>query len=108
MTDATRLAEDKALRDAARGLLDHDIARVKTALAERSIPARAMARATDGAADVLEQVAEAAGQHKGAIAATVGAVALWLARHPLLALLDDREPGETNETDPEEMTDEQL
>ena len=107
MTDATRLAEDKALRDAARGLLDHDIVRVKAALAERSIPARAMARATDGAADVLEQVAEAAAQHKGAIAAAVGAVALWLARHPLLAMLDDRDPDETSSTDCEDMTDEQ-
>lgn len=108
MTDAARLAEDKALRDAARGLLDHDIVRVKAALAERSLPARAMARATDGAADVFEQVAEAAGRHKGAVAATVGAAALWLARHPLLALLDDQDPYDLSSTDPEEMTDEHL
>lgn len=107
MTDATRLSEDKALRDAARGLIDHDIARVKAALAERSLPARAMDRATDGAADVLEQVAEAASRHKGAIAAAVGAVALWLARHPLLAMLDDRDPEESSSPHPEDMTDEQ-
>lgn len=107
MSDAARLAEDKALRDAARGLIEHDIARVKAALAERSLPARAMDRATDGAAEVLEQVAEAASRHKGAIAAAVGAVALWLARHPLLALLDDRDPEDPPSPDSEDPTHEQ-
>lgn len=107
MSDAARLAEDKALRDAARGLIDQDIARVKAALAERSLPARAMDRAADGAAEVLEQVAVAASRHKGAIAATVGAVALWLARHPLLALLDDRDPKDPPSPDSEDPTHEQ-
>lgn len=107
MSDPVRLAEDKALRDAARGLLDSDIARVKAALAERSIPARAMDRATDGAVDVLEQVSEAAARHKGVIAAAIGALALWLARNPLLAMLDDRDPEDSTSPHPEEPTDEQ-
>lgn len=107
MSDPVRLAEDKALRDAARGLLDSDIARVKAALAERSIPARAMDRATEGTVDVLEQIGEAATRHKGVIAAAIGALALWLARHPLLALLDDRDPDDPDSPHSEEPTDEQ-
>lgn len=108
MSDPLRLAEDKALRDAARGLLTSDIDRLKSAMAHRSIPARAMDRATEGAADVLEQVSEAASRHKGVIAGLVGAAALWLARHPLLVLLDDRDPEDPNSPTPEEMPDDQT
>ena len=107
MSDPLRLAEDKALRDAARGLVTSDIARLKSALSDRSIPARAMDRATEGAVDVLEQVSEAASRHKGLIAGMVGALALWLARHPLLALLDDRDPEHPDSPTPEEMTNDQ-
>ncbi|MFN4112393.1 MAG: hypothetical protein ACK4GD_00465 [Sphingomonadaceae bacterium] len=104
MSNAARLAEDKALRDAARALIDADLARLKGTVAARSVPARAMDRATEGAVEVLEQVADAAGRNKGVIAALVGATAIWLARHPLLALLDDRDP---NPSDLQEQTHEQ-
>lgn len=107
MTDQVRLAEDKLLRDAARELVTADVARLKAAVAHRSVPARAVDRATEGAADVLEQLSEAASRHKGVIAGIVGAAALWLARHPLLALLDDRDPENSETPTPEEMPDDQ-
>ena len=104
MSDATRLAEDKALRDAARALIDADLARLKGTVAARSVPARAVDRATEGAVDVLEQVADAASRNKGLIAALTGAAAIWLARPPLLALLDDHDPAPS---DTQEQTHEQ-
>lgn len=103
MSDHVRLAEDKSLRDAARALVTQDVAKLKSAVAHRSVPARAMDRATEGAADVLEQVSEAASRHKGVVAGIVGAATLWLARHPLLALLDDRDDEHPPFPAPEEM-----
>lgn len=105
MSDPLRLAEDKALRDAARELVSCKIARIKSALSERSIPARAMDRAAEGALDVLEQAAEAASRHKGVIAGMVSVLALWLARHPLFALLDDRDPQPPDSPTAKDMTD---
>lgn len=99
MTDRMRLAEDRAMRDAARALVDADLARIKAGLAERSVPARAMDRAAEGAVDVLEQVTEAASRNKGLLAALTGAAAIWLARHPLLALLDDTDTPPSNTQD---------
>lgn len=105
MSTTAQLAEAKALRNAARALVEADIARLKGDVDRRSIPARAMDRATEGAVDVLEQVSEAAARHKGLVAAAVGALALWLARHPLLALLDDEDEPAPDSPSPEDETD---
>ena len=105
MSDAVQLAEAKALRNAARALVEADVARLRSAIDQRSIPARAMDRATEGAVDVFEQVSDAAARHKGVIAALIGAMALWLARHPLLALLDDEDEPAPDSPKPEDETD---
>ena len=106
-----RFIEDKALRDAAKGVLDADLAHFQKVLAEQGITGRVRAQITGkvknrisaGARDVLEQARDAAGDHRGVIAVLVAALVLWLAREPLLGLFGlTSEDGETGLPVPEE------
>lgn len=78
-----QLAEDRALRDAARAVFDRRLERVRGAVAERSIGQRvtseAVDRARNGAAEALA-VARAAPLVVGG---TALALVVWLARRPL-------------------------
>jgi hypothetical protein len=85
--------EDRLLRDAARALVEADVANLRAGLAERSIPGRIADRISEGAADVLDEAVEVAEDHKGAIAALVGAIVLWFARHPIMDLFADDDEG---------------
>ena len=89
MTDPfeRQLREDRMLRDAARAMLDADLAYLKASLAGRSIPSRIADRIGEGAHDAMDEAAELATEHKGLIAAAVAALILWLARHPLIELV---------------------
>ncbi|MFN3988713.1 MAG: hypothetical protein ACK4IS_00485 [Erythrobacter sp.] len=100
-----RYLEDKALRDAARQVLDADLEHFKASLAEQGLVGRVGGQITGkvkrrisaGARDVLEQAKGVADDHRGVLAVLVGALVLWLAREPLLALLgldDADEPDE--------------
>lgn len=83
----SRLAEDRANRQAARGLFGGRLAQVKADLAARSVPGRIKAKATDEAAKAIEQGVAVAKQSKGIIAGTAAALALWFFREPLMALV---------------------
>lgn len=96
MDDMTRMQSDRVLRDAARGLVRDDVNRIRRGLQRRSIPGRVFDRTAEGAAEVLDDLADTASRHKGAIAAIVGAAVLWLARHPIMALLQG-EPDDDDE-----------
>lgn len=89
MTEALErnLREDRLLRDAARALVDADIANLRATLAERSIPSRIADRIGEGATDVLDEAVAVADDNKGVIATLVGAIILWFARHPIMELL---------------------
>jgi hypothetical protein len=95
-----RYVEDKALRDAAKGVLDADLAHLKAALDEEGIAGRVRAQITGkvkdrisaGAQDVIAQAKGAADDHRGVLAVLVGALILWLAREPLLGLLGRDDP----------------
>lgn len=94
-----RLAEDKALRDAALGLFKADLALVRADLAERGVGQRVADRLGEGAMDVLDDAVDYAEDNKGQIAAALAAVALWFARRPILGALgrligDDEEPAD--------------
>lgn len=96
-----RFIEDRALRDAARAVLEADIAHLRASLEEQGVGSRVTSsitgRVSEGARDVFEQAKAAAGDHRGALAALVGAILLWLARAPILEWLglgDDGEPSE--------------
>jgi len=94
-----RLAEDKALRDAALGLFKADLALVRADLAERGVGQRVADRLGEGAMDVLDDAVDYAEDNKGQIAAALAAVVLWFARRPILGALgrligDDEEPAD--------------
>lgn len=110
MTEAeARLTEDRRNRNAARGLFDTRLGRVRADLAARPVPDRIKAKAVDEAAKAIDKGLDIAGQSKGVIAATIGALALWAFRKPLIAATrgwfgqgpvqdqDDSEPSETQE-----------
>lgn len=85
MSDAEqKLAEDRDNRRAARGLFDNRLARVKADLSARSVGGRIKDEAQEKAFDALDQAIDVAKESKGIIAATVGALALWAFRAPLL------------------------
>ena len=80
------LREDRALRDAAKGTFDANVARVRADLDARGIGGRIIDKATgDVKAAALEAV-EIADQNRGIVAGTVGALVLWFARKPLQRL----------------------
>ena len=89
---ARHMQEDRLLRDAARALVDADIANLRADLAARSIPSRMMDRVSEGATDVLDEAVAVAEDNKGVIAALLGAIVLWFARNPIMDqfLGDDR------------------
>jgi hypothetical protein len=97
---ASRLAEDKALRDAALQLFKSDVALIRADLDTRGIGARAKDRLGDAALGMLDDAIDYAENNKGRIAAGAAALVLWFARKPILGwvadLLDEpgAEPGE--------------
>lgn len=81
-----QLREDRMLRDAARAMLDADVAYLRSSLAGRSIPSRIADRIGEGATDALDEATEFAERHRGVVAGLLAAVILWFARHPLIGL----------------------
>ena len=91
-----QLIEDRAMRDASKGLVKADIANVKADMKGRSIGSRLSHRASDGAAEVFEEASAVAQDNKGVLAVLIAAISLWFARNPILSLFtdddDDDEP----------------
>lgn len=86
-----QVLEDRHLRDAARALVEADVANLRADLAVKGLGERVMDRITGGASEVYDEAMEVASDHKGALAAILAALALWFARHPILdALLGDK------------------
>ena len=84
-----RMKEDRALRDAAKALVGADYAHLKADLTGKSFGERVLDNIGEGAMDVLESAADAAENHRGALAALIGAVILWFARTPIMELFSD-------------------
>ena len=93
MTDVLErnMREDRLMRDAARALVDADIANLRADLAGRSIGTRIKDRLGEGASDVLDEAVAVAEDNKGVVAALVGAIVLWFARHPIMDLFLDED-----------------
>ena len=79
-----QVIEDRHLRDAARALVEADIANLRADIAAKGIKERALDRVAEGASDVYDEAMEVAADNKGALAAIVAALVLWFARHPIL------------------------
>lgn len=82
-----QLMEDRHVRDAARALVGADLRNLRADLSVKSIGERAVDRIAEGASEVYDEALEVASDHKGALAAIVAALVLWLARHPILEAL---------------------
>ena len=93
MSDLARqLREDRALRDAARALVDADVEHLKGEWGRKSLATRTSDRIKEGASDLYEEAVESADEYRGVLAALIVAIGLWFARHPLLsAFLGDEE-----------------
>jgi hypothetical protein len=88
--------EDRALRDAARAVLEEDVARLRASLDEQGVASRVSSsvsttvtsRIRAGASDALAQAKQSASDNPGIIAAVIGAILLWLMRGTLLDLIE--------------------
>ena len=78
------LLRDRALRDAAWEVVAQDVSWLQADLERRSVGGRVIDRLGEGAKTVAGKAGKAAGKNRGVIALVVGAVALWLARAPIL------------------------
>jgi hypothetical protein len=97
-----KLAEDRAIRDAAKRNLMADIEHVRESLSGQGIASRVLGRVGDGAVDVLELAKEQAEDKRGVLAALIGALLVWIAREPLfeiLGLSDGDEPSDDSQTE---------
>jgi len=97
-----QLLEDRALRDAARALVQADVENLKADLKGKSIGSRVADRMTEGAVDVFEEAVDVAEDNKGVLATLIAAVVLWFARNPIMSLFDDRELEEESDSHEEE------
>lgn len=81
-----RLADDRAVRNAARAVHDANVAQVKADLAARSVPARISAKARHDALELAGEALDVARESKGIIAGGIGALLLWAFRRQALTL----------------------
>ncbi|KHL25994.1 hypothetical protein PK98_05405 [Croceibacterium mercuriale] len=78
-----KLAEDRALRDAAKRLLDADIAFIREDLGQRSAGGRVADRAADAALDIADDALNFAREHRTAFVAVAAVIVAWFARRPI-------------------------
>lgn len=83
----SRLAGDRASRTAARGLFDRRLSQVKADLSARGIGGRIKDTARHKGEDALAEGLEIARDNRGIVAAIGAALALWVFRKPLIALI---------------------
>ena len=80
------LRQDRALRDAAKGSFDANVAQVKADFAARGIGGRIADKATKEAKAAARLALEVADENRGIVAGTLGALILWFGRNPLQRL----------------------
>lgn len=82
-----RLAEDKALRDAAKAVVQADV----TFLKEDFTPGALKHRMADGASEIFDHAKDVADDNKGILGTLLAAIVIWFARNPVLSLLDPQD-----------------
>jgi len=92
-----QMQEDRALRSAARALVQADVEHLKSDFKGKSIGSRVADRMTEGAVDVFEEAVEVAEDNKGVLATLVAAAVLWFARNPVMSLFEDSEETEASD-----------
>ncbi|WP_336986549.1 hypothetical protein [Altererythrobacter aquiaggeris] len=92
-----RLAEDRAIRDAARAVFTADLANLKDDIKDRGVGARMKDRIGETAADMMEEAVDMAAENKGLLGALGAALALWFGRFPILVALGLAEAEDSGE-----------
>lgn len=92
-----QLAQDRALRDAAKAVVQADIAFLK----EDFAPSALTSRMAGGATEVFDHAKDIAEDNKGILGTLVAAVILWFARNPILDLLARDKDDEQDDEVPE-------
>ena len=88
MTDArAQMRADLELRNRARAAMMNNLEHVKADWSGSSIKDRTVSNLRHSAGGMLDEAADLASAHRGALAAFIAAVAVWFARHPILSLL---------------------
>lgn len=102
---AKQLREDRNVRDQALALVKQDIAHLKSDYQDKGIGERAVDKLKGSANGIYGEAVEVASDHRGVLAALIGAIVLWFARHPIIAFFsgskDDDDEGDEDEALPE-------
>ena len=77
------LREDRALRNAAKGNFEANLAQVRADLDARGVGGRIIDKATGGVKAAGVQALAVANHNRGVVAGTLAALAVWFARKPL-------------------------
>lgn len=93
-SDMTALEQARARRNASKTLFDTRLAAFRADLAEHSVKEQIAAKASADASRALEHTLDVANQSKGVIAATVGALAVWFLRQPIIAFIERHVAGD--------------
>lgn len=80
---ATQLEIAKATRNAAHEAFQDQLLQIQEDLAARGIGGRI----ADRAGEAMAEAADVASEHKGVIAGTIAALALWVLRGPIIRLI---------------------
>lgn len=87
-TTAEQVLAGRLHRDAAKERMDAHVAKLKADYEERGIGARIAEEIGAKAAAAMDDAADIAGDSKGVIAGTIGLLALWFCRKPILSALE--------------------
>ncbi|MCB2061820.1 MAG: hypothetical protein R3E09_16745 [Novosphingobium sp.] len=86
---ADQVHADRAVRDAARDAFESRVIQIRSDLEARGVGGRIADRLGQEARDAFDEAMEIAEQNKGVIAGTLGALALWFLRNPIIAWLEE-------------------
>ena len=85
--DEGALAEARALRDSARGIVRTDLETLRLSLDERPIARRMRDRALTGTAEGLKSGVALIGENRAVLGLTLAGLGAWLFRKPLGAMM---------------------
>jgi len=88
MSKASRqLDEDRALRDRARSRFEARLGKARDDMTPAAIGDRVTGQVKRQARDTLDEAIEVADGNRAVVAGTIGALAIWFLRRPILAWL---------------------
>lgn len=86
---ARELENCRSARDDAREVFDTRLAQVREDLEERGIGGRVADRIGEDARIIFEEAIDVADSHRGIVAGTIVAVAIWIFRNPIIRLVEE-------------------